>query len=104
MVEGLSALLYDRETDDTEADSVNLPTGRERPGQLELERDLARRLKVYGLRLIPDRTAFTDPHYRGGYMLADGRSILAGRNFELGLLDVMDWLADREQKGKRKRL
>lgn len=81
---------------------INWPTGRDNPSVVKLERDLRKRLKRDGIGLIPDRTRFVDPRFQGGYMIVSEDRILAGRNYELSIADVVQW-AENHKRMKRKK-
>ena len=78
------------------------PDGRLPPDIVRLARGLRRRLKRIGLHLVEDRTRFTDPHYRGGYMVVSDDRILAGKDFELSINDVM-MITERAEKQTKNR-
>ena len=67
-----------------------------------IERDLRKRLKEMDLYLIADRTAFTDPHFMGGYAICKDDRFIAGKDFDLTLIDAEFWLAEAEQKRQEK--
>ena len=105
MSEGIAALLNDsNDMFFIKTDKIDWPTGREHPTEIGLERSLSRRLKDLGFRLVADRTLFTDAHYMGGYMIVSQDRIQAGRDFELSLMDVLEWVQEQEQGQEQRQI
>lgn len=73
-------------------DDFNWPDGKSSAYIVQIERKLRRRLKRSGLGLLADRTAFIDPHYCGGYAICSEDCFLAGRNFNLTISEVEEWI------------
>ena len=83
-------------------DDTGWPTGRETQAEISLGRDLSKRLRTMGCWLIADRTRFVDTHFQGGFMIVDRSLIVAGRDFDLTLPDVVEWVEKEERKHKQK--
>ena len=77
---------------------VDWPDAKTQPEIIRTEREIRKKLKRRGLGLVCDRTGFTDSHFCGGYAIVSETQFLAGRNFDLTLPDVFDWMRDHLQK------
>ena len=87
-------------------DDPNWPDQWSGPDMVRLERGLRRTMKPHGYGLVRDRMRITDVHYRGGFMICDHDRILAGKDFELSLFDVNEWVRSNcleQKKPNRKR-